>query len=136
MSEENVAVVRGVFEAVNARDFAAVMDAYADDMVLALHGDNQALLGGEGAVGKKAVGDWFGDWFSQFDSDYRFELEETRDLGDRVFIVATHNGRGRISGVPVSLRAAWIYTLRNSKVVRCDAYSTEAEALKAAGLRE
>jgi ketosteroid isomerase-like protein len=136
MSEENVAVVVGVFEAVNRRDFAAVMDAYADDIVLGFHGDVKALAAGGGAVGKKAVGEWFGDWFSQFGSDYRFEIEEPRDLGDRVLLVATHHARGRASGVPVTLRAAWIYALRDSKVVRCDAYSTEAEALEAAGLSE
>ncbi|MDX6617207.1 MAG: SnoaL-like polyketide cyclase, partial [Solirubrobacterales bacterium] len=117
-------------------DFAAVMDAYADDMVLALHGGARALSGGGGAVGKEAVGEWFGDWFSQFGSDYRFEIEEARDWGDRVFIVATHHGTGRASGAPVSLRAAWIYTLRDSKVVRCDAYSTAAEALEDAGVQE
>jgi ketosteroid isomerase-like protein len=135
MSQENVAVIRDVFEAVNRRDFAAVMEAYADDMVLAVHGDVGALPG-QGAVGKEAVGEWFGDWFSQWDSDYRFEIEEARDWGDRVFIAATHHGRGRASGVPVSLRAAWIYALRDSKVVRCDAYSTAAEALEDAGVQE
>jgi ketosteroid isomerase-like protein len=135
MSEENVRVVVGQFEAVNSRDFAAVMDAYADDVVLSLHGDIPTALG-EGAVGKKAVGEWFGDWFQTFASDYRFEVEESRDLGDRVFIDATHHSAGRLSGVPVTLRAGWIYTLRDGKVVGCDAYPSPAEALEAAGLPE
>jgi ketosteroid isomerase-like protein len=60
--------------------FAAVMDAYADDVVLDIHGEARGV-GGEGAVGKNAVGEWFGDWFRTFDSDYRFEIDETRDWG-------------------------------------------------------
>jgi ketosteroid isomerase-like protein len=136
MSQENVEIVVGIFEAVNARDFEAVMDAYADDITLALHGESRALAGSGGAVGKKAVGEWFGDWFSTFDSDYRFEIGEAQDWGDRVFLVATHHARGRASGAPVSYRAAWVYTLRDGKIVACDAYPDEAAALEAAGAAE
>jgi hypothetical protein len=46
MSQENVEIVVGQFEAVNARDFKAMMDAYADDVTLVLHAD---LRGGGGA---------------------------------------------------------------------------------------
>jgi ketosteroid isomerase-like protein len=135
MSQENVEVVVGLFENTNARDFPAAMDAYAEDVVLALHGELR-FVGGEGAVGKEAVGEWFGDWFRTFDRDYRFEIEETRDWGDQVLVVATHHGRGRASGAPMTRRAAWIYTVRSGKIVRCDAYSEPEEALEAAGLSE
>ena len=131
MSRENVGVVVGMFENVNVRDFSAVMDAYADDVVLGLHGDLWTL-GGREVVGKDAVGSWFGDWFRTFDSDYRFEIEETRDWGDRVLIVARHHARGRTSGVEVNQRMAWIYTVLDGKVVRCDAYRDLQEALEAA----
>ena len=94
MSEENVGVVIGQFANTNARDFKAVMDAYADDVILRLH-DWLRNIGGEGVVGKEAVGEWFGDWFRTFDRDYRFDVDEARDLGDRVLIVATHHGRGK-----------------------------------------
>ena len=135
MSRENVEIVVGVFENTNARSFTAVMDAYADDIVLVIHGE-AGRVGGEGAVGKDAVGQWFGDWFRTFDPDYRFEIEEARDCGDQVLIVATHNARGKASGVPVTMRAAWVHTLRDGKVIRCDAYTDRGEALKAAGLSE
>jgi ketosteroid isomerase-like protein len=135
MSEENVEIVVSQFEGVNARDFAAVMDRYADDVVLALHGDLAGLFG-EGAVGKEAVGEWFGDWFRTFDDDYRFEIEEARAFGDRVFIVATHHGRGRVSGVPVTQRMAYVYTVRKGKVSRVEVWNDREAALEAAGLRE
>ena len=82
------------------------------------------------------VGEWLGDWFRTFDSDYRFEMEETRNWGDRVLVVVTHNTRGRASGVPVTLRGAWIFRLLGGKIVRFDAYADRAEALQAAGLSE
>ncbi len=135
MSQENVEIVVGQFENANARDFKAVMDAYADDVVLVLHGDLRSI-NGEGATGEDAVGEWFGDWFSTFESDYHLEVEETRDQGDRVLVVATHHVRGRASGAAVSRRTAWVYTVSDEKVVHCDAYFDPAEALEAAGLRE
>jgi ketosteroid isomerase-like protein len=130
MSQRSVEIVVGTFEAVNVRDFKAVMAAYADDIVLALHGDLRGL-GPEGAVGKEAAGEWFGDWFRTFDRDYRFEVDEAHDWGDRVFIVATHHGRGRASGAPMARRNGWIYTVREEKIVRCDIYTDPESALAA-----
>jgi ketosteroid isomerase-like protein len=130
VSQRNVEIVVGTFENTNARDFAAVMDAYADDMVLVLHGELRAL-GTEGAVGKEAVGEWFGDWFRTFERDYRFEIHEARDWGDRVFVAATHHGRGRVSGAPMSGRQGWVYTVRDDKIVRCDVYAAPELALEA-----
>jgi ketosteroid isomerase-like protein len=138
MSRENVERVVRLFENTNARDFAAVMDAYAEDVVLAVYGAPYVVGTNDGpvATGKQAVGEWFGDWFRTFDRDYYFDIEETRDWGDRVLIVATHHGRGRASGAPVVRRAAWIYTLSHGKIVRCDAYPDPATALEAAGKSE
>ena len=136
MSRENVEVVVGQFEGVNTRDFAAVMDRYAEDVVLVVHGFELGVFGGGEAVGREAVGEWFGDWFRTFDSDYRFEIEEARDWGDQVFVVATHHGRGRGSGVPSTLRTAYVYTVRRGKVGRVEVWSDRDAALEAAGLSE
>jgi ketosteroid isomerase-like protein len=135
MSRENVEIVIRLFEAVNSRDFPAAMDAYADDVALVLHHDLRGG-GGSGAVGKEAVGEWFGDWFRQFASDYRFDIEEARDLGDRVFLVATHHGRGRTSGVPVEQETTYLYTVRYGKVSRVEVWRNRGTALEAIGLSE
>ena len=135
MSQENVEIIVGHFENTNARNFTAVMDTYAEDVVLSVHGDHWMLLG-DGAVGKEAVGAWFGEWFATFERDYRFEVHEARDFGEQVLIVATHHGRGRASGAPSTLTAAWIYTLRDGKIVRCDMFGEPSEGLKAVGLEE
>lgn len=133
MSRENVEIVIGTFEAVNTRDFGAAMDAYADDVMLVLHGDLR-IAGGADAVGKEAVGEWFGDWFRQFAHDYRFEIEEARDLGDRVFVVATHRGRGRASGVPVEQENSYLYTVRERKISHIEVWGDRDTAIEAAGV--
>jgi ketosteroid isomerase-like protein len=135
MSRENVEVVVGQLENTNDRDFEAVMDAYADDVILRLHGWLRNI-GATGVVGKEAVGEWFGDWFRTFDRDYRFEVDEARDLGDRVLIVATHHGRGRVSGAPATQQMGYLYTVRDGKVSLVEIWTDQAEALEAVGLSD
>ena len=133
MSEENVEVVKGYFE---AADLAAAIDALADDVTFAFHGDSRRLAGAETIVGKKAGIAWLADWFSRFDPDYQSEVDEVLDWGDRVLVVTTHRGKGRASGVPVESQTAQVMTLRDGKIVRQDFFSSKAEALEAAGLSE
>ena len=91
MSQENVEVVRDQFAATNERDFPRAMSHYAEDVELVVHPD--AFLERGTFKGRDAVGQWFGDWFTTFESGYHFELEEIRDLGDVVFLDASHRGR-------------------------------------------
>ena len=121
MSQENVELMVKQLEDTNARDFAAVMDAWAEDVTLVLHGEAGAL--NNAATGKAAVGEWCGDWFRQFSRDYRYDIEESRGSGDRVFMVATHHGRGRHSDVPVELRLAYVFTVREGKVSRMEIWA-------------
>jgi ketosteroid isomerase-like protein len=137
MSQRNVEIVLKHFEDTNARRFGAVMEAYAGDVELVMHGDLGLL--GHGASGKAAVGEWFGDWFRQFDRDYRFEIEEVRAAGERVFLMATHHGRGREGGVPVEECWAYVYTVRGDGISRVEIWSdrdAREEAMAAAGVSE
>jgi ketosteroid isomerase-like protein len=133
MSEENVEVVVGYFE---ASDLETAIDALADDVTLAFHGQTRHLAGAEIVSGKAAAVGWFADWFSRFDRDYRMEVEEARDWGDRVLVITHHRATGRASGVPISERTAQVMTLSDGKIVRQDFYASREEALEAAGLRE
>jgi ketosteroid isomerase-like protein len=135
MSRDNVEVVVKQIEDTSARDFATAMDAYAEDVTLIVHWEVIAPT----ATGKAAVGEWFGDWFRQFGPDYRFDIEESRGIDDRVFLVATHHGRGRGSGVLVEQRMAYVYTVREGKVSRLELWSgpdCREAALGAIGLSE
>jgi ketosteroid isomerase-like protein len=134
MSKENVEVVRDQFAATNERDFPRAMSHYAEDVELVV--DPQAFLQSGTFKGRHAVGRWFADWFTTFEPGYHFEIEETRDLGDLVLLVATHHGRGRTSGVEVHGKTGYLYSVRDRKVIRVELYPSRADALAAAGVRE
>ena len=133
MSQENVDVVLGQFESTNARDFAAVTDEWAEDVIAVAH---LAGIGGQVGTGKEAVAGWFWNYFREFASDWRSEVEEFRDLGDRVLIFARHHARGRASGAQVTSQNAYLYTVRGGKVSQIDVWADRDEALEAAGLSE
>ena len=134
MSEQDVEVVRDQFDAVNERDFERAMALYADEVVLVARGE--AVPNPGTYEGKEAVGKWFGDWFQAFGRDYRFTIHEARELGDLIFIHATHGGSGRASGVEVRGENSYLYRVEDGKVARVEFYATRSEALEAAGVAE
>ena len=67
---------------------------------------------------------------------YRFDIDELLDAGDRVFVLATHHGRGRHSGATVVQRTAFVYTLSKGKVGRVEVWTDREAALEAVRLRE
>jgi ketosteroid isomerase-like protein len=134
MSQENVEVVYDQFAATNARDFPRAMSHYAEGVELVV--DPNAFLEPGTFKGRQAVGQWFGNWFTTFEPGYHFDIEEVRDLGDVVFLMASHHGRGRTSGVEVHGQTGYLYTLRESKIVRLELFPSREKTLEAAGLSE
>jgi ketosteroid isomerase-like protein len=134
MSQENVELVCDQFQATNERDFPCAMSYYAEDVELVV--DPDAFLEPGTFKGRHAVGEWFANWFTAFEPGYHFEIEEARDLGDVVFLLATHHGRGRTSGVEVHGQTGYLYKLRGGQIVRVELYPSRTAALEAAGLPE
>ena len=133
MSQENVEVVRAQFAATNERDFPRAMSFYAEDVELVV--DPDAFLQAGTFKGREAVGQWFADWLTTYERGYRFEIDEARDLGDVILLVARHRGRGRGSGAEVRGETGYLYTVRGGKIVRAELYRSRAEAIEAAGLQ-
>jgi ketosteroid isomerase-like protein len=110
---QNVEVVLDQYAATNERDFRRAMSYYDDDVELVA---GEPWLRTGVFKGREAVGSWFGDWFSTFDRDARFDVREARELENgAVLLVADHRARGRASGVEVLGTVIWVYRLRGGK---------------------
>jgi ketosteroid isomerase-like protein len=131
MSQESVDIVLAQYEATNDRDFPRAMGYYAEDVELVV--DAEASLERGTFRGREAVGRWFGNWLSTFEPGYHFDVTEARDLGDVVLLVAGTHGRGRTSGAEVQGEVAYLYEVRNGKIVRAELFANRAAALQAAG---
>jgi ketosteroid isomerase-like protein len=133
MSRANVEVVLEQFAATNDRDFGRAMELYAEDVELFVH--REAFLESGTFRGQDAVGAWFGNWFGTFEPGYHFDVEEARDLGDVVVLIASHHGRGRGSGVEVEGATGYVYDVRDGKVAYVGLYPTPGDAVEAAERR-
>jgi ketosteroid isomerase-like protein len=94
-----------------------------------LLGGGKTYTGLEG--GRAAWVDWLTPWES-----YRIELEQGLDCGDRVVtfydVFASPAGSTR----EVKLSGADVWTVRDGKIARWEAYPNRRAALKAVGLEE
>jgi ketosteroid isomerase-like protein len=133
MSQQDVEVVRRVYDAVARRDAATVLALY--DPEVEVDGSRlpeSRLTGGSGVHrGHQALRhrEWNEAWASAED-----RCEELIDAGEHVIAVVTRRGRGRASGVEVETRRAGVWTIRAGKVVRTVWFPSVEEALESVGL--
>jgi len=89
--------------------------------------ERQSYEGVEGA--KEFLADWLGAW-----EDWELELEELHDAGEKVVAIVHQQGRSKATGLPVEMRFAQVWTLRDGKQLRMEMFADPEEALQAAGV--
>jgi ketosteroid isomerase-like protein len=139
MSQENVEVVRRIFET-----FQAGMqggdpgnwlnpEAVADDFewIVPTPLDGRSVWrGADGFV------EFIRTWTEQFD-EWSIRVERLIDAGEeRVVALTSQSATGKGSGVPVEMKLGHVYELEAGRVLRVRNYFSHAEALEAAGLSE
>jgi ketosteroid isomerase-like protein len=122
----NVDIVLTVYERVARGE--TVRELFHDDVEWSM-----PHPGGE-AHGLAAVGAFWRDYESTW-TDRVLEVEEVRPLDDeRVLVFFRETAVGRASGIETAASPAAIWTLRDGKVARFQAWIERADALRAAGL--
>jgi ketosteroid isomerase-like protein len=130
MSEENLELIRAGFAAHNRGDLDALMQVYDPDVVfetllLGTHHGNEAI---------RLIYEENQKTLSGYDVE-PVELIETRD---QVVAVAQVTGVGPASQIAMddSDRFAFLFTIKNGRIVREQAFRNRDEAVEAAGLRD
>jgi hypothetical protein len=137
MSEENLEIVRELFDAFARRDHEAAFEYYDADIEWDA---SRAADGGASDVagvyhGHEGVRKYWRRWLSAWE-DVEATDVEFEDAGSTVVaLINRQRVRGRSSGVEVETPPyALTFTFRDGKVVRWVVYPTHAEAREAAGL--
>src|SRR5512132_2413955 len=132
MSEENVEIVRQMYDAYYSGDAEVALDYFDPDVVVdASKGRPDLGIGHGREQVRRVVTSWVGTW-----DEFHEEIEEMRDLGSRVLVLTVQHGRGRGSGVEVEARYTFLYDVHGGKITRMALYGELGEALEAAGLSE
>jgi ketosteroid isomerase-like protein len=134
MSRENVELVRHALDASMKGDLEPFIAMLAPDIVW----DTSRSSFPEARIyhGIDSVREWFRDLGVAFEEEVRYEIEELRDLGDRVLLELRAEAAGRSTRIGVDRRFVPVFTFRDGKVVRMDRYADRAEALAEMGLSE
>jgi ketosteroid isomerase-like protein len=136
MSQENVEVVRGIYDALDRRDAVAPFEVYADDIVWDFSQSRIAFLFTQPIYrGHEGVRQNWRERLSAF-SEFDAEVEELMDAGDQVLAVVREREVGRASGVPVEATHLAVWTLAHGRIVRLQVFDDREQALEAVGLRE
>ena len=134
MSQENVEIVRRLVDAYNKEGFGspATLDFFDQSAVFE---EPPEQPGATVAEGRDAVARTFGQ-FDQVWEEHRSSPEEIRVIdAERVLLLTVDYFRGR-EGLELTQSSGVVFTLRNDKVVRMQAFWERESALKAAGLSE
>jgi ketosteroid isomerase-like protein len=77
----------------------------------------------------------FALWPAYWD-DFRIEILRTVDLGEQVVVTTDQSGRSKDSGIEVTSRFTFLFTLGDGKITEWRIFLRESEALEAARLPE
>jgi ketosteroid isomerase-like protein len=133
MSQENVEIVKRCMKFWEDRDWAPAHELLDPDVEIDLSRNvfNPDVY--RGIAGFQRMVSVVDDIWDHF----RVVTHGFVDAGDHVVTEVTISGKGRESGVDVSMQIFQVWTFRNSKVVRLvGGYRDRAEALEAVGLSE
>jgi SnoaL-like domain len=139
MSQENVELVRRLFEVLNQGGADAVVDAGFLSPQIVFDASRSGIPGVGVFHGREEVRRFFkDDWFAVFPfEDWVIQIDQLIDDGDRVIFKSRQHGRGATSGaVAAALELGNIFTLSEGQVVRVTLFGRPEEAFEAAGLRE
>jgi uncharacterized protein len=131
MSEENVEIVRRIYEAYLSGNYDAAFAVIDPGVEFdgTARPEGNVYHGHEGLA--KALRTWTGTWEA-----WRLEVVEIIDAGEKVVAVERQSGRGRGSGVPVVQLTSTVFEFRAGKVARMAWFATPEAGRKAAGLSE
>jgi ketosteroid isomerase-like protein len=143
MSQESVELVMGLQRAPDD-DFAQLIRddemwaQLAEAVAPFVHAEAETvrpgLPGGRTYTGLDGFRESWLDWLAPY-AEYRTEVEEAIDCGERVLLLQSSSGRLEGSTKEVKIAPAVVYTVRDGKIARFEPYADRAEALEAVGLR-
>ena len=131
MSQENVEVVRQIYDGWSRGDFSVGTSLMAPEFEWHQHAEAVEPGSHRGA----AIGGAISKIFEVYE-DFRFVPDEYIDAGDKVVVTARAQATGRGSGVELDVRYSFVWTVRRRKLADLTVFLDCSDALEAAGLRE
>src|SRR5436190_22624366 len=128
MSQENVEIVRAMFEAYSAGDMDAFRELHDPDVI----GRMPEGWPEPGFVGREAVMRGLEQLRETWDATSVRPVSDFIDAGDRVVVRLAYHGEGH--GPEMNFEMTQVITVRNGKILYREYFLDHAEALEALGV--
>jgi ketosteroid isomerase-like protein len=137
VSERNVEVVKGIYDAINQAyatgDYSEPIERFCHpDVVLKTSGMFPESGDDEGYEGLREFAE---NQAEAFETMF-VQTADFTDVGDQVITPPRSGGIARHTGIEATFSVVHVWTLRDCRVSRLDVYRSREEALKAVGLEE
>jgi ketosteroid isomerase-like protein len=131
MLQENVEIVRSIYEAASRRDWdAAFRDQHPDVELTTPPGINAGTF-----RGREECQAFIEEMLAAFE-EWTFQPEEIVQRGDQVAVVIASRGRPKGTNAEIEIRNGHLWTMRDGKAVAMQIFPEPEKALEAAGLSE
>ena len=132
MSQENVEIVRRMFDAWATGDLRAGADVLDQHVVFIVSPDFPAFGVHHGPDGVRS---YMRDFVEQWER-VTIKAKRIEAVGDTILVQVVQHNTGKTSGIEGELEHFMLFTFRGKKIVRWESVMSEAEALEAVGLPE
>jgi uncharacterized protein len=122
--------LRRIYESFSEGDFRSATRVYDSDVEWV---ETRDVPGAGRFKGMDELRAGFSDWLSIW-QDYRLELIELIDGGDRAVAAVRGHGRGKLSGAYVEDHFFQVWTFAGGKIVKVENHRDRQTALRAAGI--
>jgi ketosteroid isomerase-like protein len=129
----NVEIVRDAVEVFRRGELEGLLALARDDFEVYLPPN---LPNAGRYVGHDGFMVWLNQWLEAWE-EFTIEITDTTPVGAGHVVAVTHqSGRGKGSGVAVEMDVAYLWEVREGKLVALQMYATREEALQMAEQRE
>src|SRR3954451_19879170 len=134
MSQENVEIVRRIYDARGRGNFQQGTELYDPNVLMVLR--REFGLASGRYCGPEEIAEYMRNVFLAEWDGALIAGEEFLDAGDSVVVRVDQRAKGRQSGTPVHMRYFQVWSFRGRSVIRIESVIERADALEAAGLSE
>src|SRR5919108_1360249 len=128
--EENVSIVKQLYDAFRRRDISSVLDMFADDAIA--HGPAPAGVLPLGGVhnGRGGVAEFFKALGESLEPQ-QFELHEFIAQGNKVVVLGYQKGHAKPTGQPYEIEFVHLWSVRDGKFSELRVYNDTAALVEA-----
>lgn len=132
MSQENVALIRGIYDGFAAGDVAAVLGAMSPDIVWN-EAENFPYADGNPYVGPQAVAEGvFSRCIGEWDG-FGVDVEEILDAGDTIVALGRYSGSCKATGRSMNPQLAHVWRIADGKAIGFQQYVDTLQVARATG---